>query len=91
MILQSGGVVRGITNWGTFALPVIVRKQGAKYHDGHYFIIRFDCSPKTQHSVRRTLGLDPRMIRYSLVQMGSKLEEMKNIGGKAQWNALTTQ
>lgn len=56
------------------------------YHQGHYFILRFDSSAKTQHAVRRTLGLDPRMIRYSVVKMGSKLDEISDVGGKAEWN-----
>lgn len=79
-------MIRGITNWGVFMLPKPARKQGATYHEGHYFILRFDSSAKTQHAVRRTLGLDPRMIRYSVVQMGSKLDEIKDIGGKADWS-----
>lgn len=85
LILSAGGVVRGITNWGTFLLPKPARKQGATYHQGHYFILRFDSSAKTQHAVRRTLGLDPRMIRYSVVKLGDKLEQGAGIAGKVQW------
>ncbi|KAK0925557.1 hypothetical protein LTR91_009342 [Friedmanniomyces endolithicus] len=72
IVLSRGGVIRGITNWGTFLLPKPARKQGAIYNQGHYFILRFDSSAQTQHAVRRTLGLDPRMIRYSVVKMGSQ-------------------
>lgn len=90
IVLNSGGVVRGITNWGTFLLPKPARKQGAIYNEGHYFILRFDSSAKTQHMVRRTLGLDPRMIRYSVVKMGSKLDEIKDVGGKAEWPSALT-
>ncbi|KAI7301419.1 hypothetical protein KC315_g16653, partial [Hortaea werneckii] len=50
LVLAAGGVVRGITNWGTFLLPKPARKQGATYHQGHYFILRFDSSAKTQHA-----------------------------------------
>ena len=80
--------MRGITNWGTFLLPYPARKQGATYHSGHYFILRFDSSAKTQHAVRRTLGLDPRMIKYSLVKMGEKFEDIAKVGGKAEWNGI---
>lgn len=90
IVLSAGGVVRGITNWGTFLLPKPARKQGATYSTGHYFILRFDSSAKTQHSVRRTLGLDPRMIRYSVVKMGSKLEEIKDVAGTAEWNSINS-
>ncbi|KAK4553894.1 hypothetical protein LTR86_009069 [Recurvomyces mirabilis] len=85
VILTAGGVVRGITNWGTFLLPKPARKQGATYNQGHYFILRFDSSAKTQHAVRRTLGLDPRMIRFKVQKMGGKLEEIADVGGKAEW------
>ncbi|KAK3708580.1 hypothetical protein LTR37_011475 [Vermiconidia calcicola] len=91
IILSSGGVVRGISNWGTFLLPKPARKAGAVYHNGHYFILRFDSSAKTQHAVRRTLGLDPRMIRYSVVKMGSKLEEISDVGGLAEWPSADAQ
>ena len=84
-ILSAGGVVRGITNWGIFRLPKPARKHKTLHHNGHYFIVRFDSSSRTQHAVRRTLGLDPRMIRYSVVKMGGTLEEIKKIGGLAEW------
>lgn len=51
--------------------------------------MRFDSSAKTQHAVKRTLGLDPRMIRYSMVKMGEKLEEVKDVGGVARWGSAS--
>ncbi|KAL1302376.1 hypothetical protein AAFC00_002779 [Neodothiora populina] len=84
-ILSAGGVVRGITNWGIFRLPKPARKHKTLHHAGHYFIVRFDSSARTQHAVRRTLGLDPRMIRYSVVKMGDKLSETAGIAGLAEW------
>lgn len=78
-------MVRGITDWGRFLLPKPLRRHNARYDSGHYFIMRFDSSARTQHAVRRTLGLDPRMIRYSVVKMGSTLEQIKDIAGKAPW------
>ncbi|KAK5138765.1 hypothetical protein LTR32_007750, partial [Rachicladosporium monterosium] len=90
IVLSRGGVIRGITNWGTFLLPKPARKQGAIYNQGHYFILRFDSSAQTQHAIRRTLGLDPRMIRYSVVKMGSKLEDIADVAGKAEWESQRT-
>ena len=89
-VLTAGGVVRGITNWGTFLLPKPARK-GATYHNGHYFIMRFDSSAKTQHAVKRTLGLDPRLIRYSMVKVGTKFDEIRDVGGKVDWGNGTLQ
>jgi small subunit ribosomal protein S6 len=84
-VLRSGGVVRGYTNWGTFRLPKPTTKHQARYTDGHHFIMRFDASGAVQSAVRRTLGLDPRMIRFSVVKLGDKLEEIKDVEGKAEW------
>ena len=85
-VLRSGGVVRGYTNWGTFRLPRTTTKHQARYKEGHHFIMRFDASGPVQASVRRTLGLDPRMIRFSVVKLGDKLEEIKDVAGKVEWN-----
>lgn len=48
--------------------------------------MRFDSSAQTQHVVQRTLGLDPRLLRYSVVKMGSKLEDIKDVAGRAEWS-----
>jgi hypothetical protein len=32
------------------------------------------------------MSLDPRLIRYSIVKMGTKFEEIKDILGKAEFN-----
>lgn len=52
--------------------------------------MRFDSSAKTQHAVKRTLGLDPRMIRYSMVKMGEKLDDIRDVSGKAPWGSATS-
>jgi len=55
--------------------------------DGHYFIMRYDASSKTQDSVRKTLGLDPRMIKFSTVKLGNgTLESISKISGSMHWN-----
>lgn len=48
--------------------------------------MRFDSSGPVQQSIRRTLGLDPRMIRFSVVKLGEKLEELKDVEGAVEWN-----
>lgn len=85
-VIRSGGVVRGFTNWGAFRLPKVTTKHQARYSEGHHFIMRFDASGPVQASVRRTLGLDPRMINFSVVKLGDKLEEIKDVEGKVEWN-----
>lgn len=57
---------------------------------GHYFIIQFDASIATQQEIKRTLGLDPRMIRHSIVKIGDKLGgkqgSIEEVTGKISWN-----
>ncbi|KAI9372724.1 ribosomal protein S6 [Aspergillus egyptiacus] len=84
-VLRSGGVVRGYTNWGVFRLPKPTTKHQARYSEGHHFIMRFDSSGPVQTAVRRTLSLDPRMIRFSVVKLGDKLEEFKDVPGEVEW------
>lgn len=81
--------MRGYSNWGTFLLPRATRKHQAVHREGHYFVMRFDSNAAAQHQVRKTLSLDPRMIRHSVVKLGSSLEEIKDVGGKAEWGRWT--
>ncbi|MCJ1307819.1 28S ribosomal protein S6, mitochondrial [Agyrium rufum] len=87
LVLNSGGVVRGITNWGTYLLTKPVRKHQAKHSEGHHFLMRFDCSPTTQESVRKMLSLDPRMIKFGVVKVGEKLDDIKDVEGRVWWNS----
>ncbi|MCJ1363861.1 hypothetical protein MMC16_002970 [Acarospora aff. strigata] len=85
LILSRGGVIRGITNWGSFLLPKSTRKHQTRHHSGHYFIMRFDSSGETQQMVRTTLGLDPRMIKFGVVRLGGTLEAIKDVAGRVEW------
>ncbi|MCJ1411262.1 hypothetical protein MMC19_005350 [Ptychographa xylographoides] len=94
LILASNGVVRGITNWGTFLLTKPIRKHQARHSQGHHFVMRFDCAPQTQEAVRTMLGLDPRMIKFGVVRLGDSngtLDSIKDIKGRFRWNAVEEQ
>jgi small subunit ribosomal protein S6 len=48
--------------------------------------MRYDASSAAQDSVRKTLGLDPRMIKFSSVKLGDgKLESVCKVGAKVAW------
>ena len=47
--------------------------------------MRFDSNGETQEQVRNTLGLDPRMIKFSVVKMGGTLKEVRDVAGKVEW------
>lgn len=48
--------------------------------------MRFDASSRTQEAVRKTLALDPRVIRSTSVKLGDgKLETLSRFG-KVEWD-----
>jgi hypothetical protein len=106
-------VIRGITNWGVFALPkavsnrsgtqnpndaapsissqpgVMQQYRSPKHTVGHYFIMRFDSSARTQHLLRKTWNSDPRLLRFSVVKVGDKLADICDVGGRAEeWDGV---
>ncbi|KAJ1337424.1 30S ribosomal protein S6 [Microdochium nivale] len=84
LILRQRGVIRGVSNWGTFALPKAVSVHQMRHQTGHYFAMRYDSSSSTQDAVRNMLRLDPRMIRHSSVKIGDgKLETLAATKGVA--------
>ncbi|KFY83785.1 hypothetical protein V500_09914 [Pseudogymnoascus sp. VKM F-4518 (FW-2643)] len=56
LILQNGGTIRGITNWGVTALPKRTTKHQAVYHDGHHFVMRYDANSAVQDQGGRFRG-----------------------------------
>lgn len=84
LLLQRNSVIRNLTNWGVFDLPKPTVKHQTQHHKGHYFVMQFDCSASTQQEVRRQLGLNPHMIRFSVVKLGDKLGGYRNQKGKIE-------
>lgn len=85
-------MIRNIFNWGQFDLPRASTKYQAQHFQGHYFIIQFDGSVAAQTEIKRNLGLDPRMLRFSVVKMndnhlgvkkkaGIKVPGIESVGG----------
>lgn len=89
LLLQNGGVVRSLTNWGPFLLTKPVIKHQLKHDSGHHFILRFDASPQVQEKVRKTIAIDPRMIRCGVVRMvgGDKFVGERGIKGMSEVGA----
>ncbi|KAK4186647.1 ribosomal protein S6 [Podospora australis] len=87
-ILQEGGVIRDLRNWGVFSLPRTVSKIQQQHTKGHWFIMRYDCSSKTNETIRSALAVDPRVIRHANVKLGNgKLENLSKFG-PVIWNRM---
>ncbi|KAK1778766.1 ribosomal protein S6 [Copromyces sp. CBS 386.78] len=88
LILNQGGVIRDIKNWGTFLLPRPVSTNQQRHTRGHYFVMRYDSSIATHEEVRRTMKADPRVIRTANVKLGDgKLETLSRFGA-IPWRSL---
>lgn len=79
IVLSRGGVIRSIQNWNKQLLPTRVKKNQAAYDRAYYFVMRFDGNSGSQAEVRRTLALDPRMVRFSVVKLADKLETVVKV------------
>ena len=78
-------MIRSLANWGVFALPRSVSRNQMRHYNGHYFVMRYDAAVATQEQVRRTLGLDPRVVRATSVKLGDgKLGRVVRYGG-VEW------
>lgn len=47
--------------------------------------MRFDASPAVQELVKKTVAVDPRMVRCGMVKMGGTLREIHDVKGKVDW------
>ncbi|KAJ5499556.1 hypothetical protein N7453_008607 [Penicillium expansum] len=80
-VIRSGGVVRGYTNWGAFRLPGSPR----------------NIRPDTPKVTTSSCALTPPALFSHLsavlsvsTRLGDKLEEIKDIEGKVEWNNVST-
>jgi ribosomal protein S6 len=71
-ILARNGVIRNIVNMGIIQLPSKMKSFGETYYQGHYFLIRFYSSPYVLQDIGKVFKLDPRLIRYHFVKLGTK-------------------
>ncbi|POY74308.1 hypothetical protein BMF94_2502 [Rhodotorula taiwanensis] len=89
LISDNGGVVRHLDHWGTRNLPqrmkVGKRRGGgggagedAVSSTGDYFTLRFDCNPPTLQTLTSRLRLDPSVLRFTTLKIGSTLDQIAN-------------
>ncbi|KAK2463210.1 hypothetical protein APHAL10511_004865 [Amanita phalloides] len=77
-VMQAGGVVRALDYLGTSTLP----QRMNKHTRGDYWTMHFDTSPRILQSLNRLMRQDPRVIRWSILKLGSKVDEIATEGQK---------
>lgn len=50
-VINNGGVVRAIDDWGTRILPKPIKKYQTKHDEARYFLMWFDTNRKCSHSI----------------------------------------
>jgi len=86
LILQSGGVIRDISNWGVFDLPRPIRRHYTTIQRGHHFVMMYDANPQTHQQIRTNMALEPRVMRATHVRLGN--DKLPNLARfhKIEWN-----
>ncbi|KAF7296132.1 hypothetical protein MKEN_01428400 [Mycena kentingensis (nom. inval.)] len=82
-VLDAGGVVRKIDSWGTRALPQRMRRHGNYHEIADYWTMHFDTAPRTLLSLNKIMRQDPRVIRWTILKLASRPEDMARAGARA--------
>ncbi|KAF7306134.1 hypothetical protein HMN09_00768700 [Mycena chlorophos] len=82
-ILDAGGVVRNIGSWGTRQLPQRMRRHGNYHEIGDYWTMHFDTAPRTLLTLNRLMRQDPRVIRWTVIKLASRPEDVAQEGARA--------
>ncbi|KZP18686.1 hypothetical protein FIBSPDRAFT_745026 [Athelia psychrophila] len=75
-VMNAGGAVRGINSWGTCRLPQRMKRHQQFYDRGDYWTMHFDTSPRTLKSLNTIMRSDPRVIRWTMLKLGERIEDV---------------
>ncbi|PPQ97376.1 hypothetical protein CVT26_006610 [Gymnopilus dilepis] len=81
-VMNNGGVVRNINSWGTMTLPQRMKRHGTPQSVGDYWTLHFDCSPRTLRSLNGIMRRDPRVLRWTVLKLADKIEDLAKKGEK---------
>ena len=78
-IINNGGEIREIENWGRKRLAYMIKKSKV----GYYIIIRFNASPNLISKLERSYQLDEHILRYLTVKLDAdaleQIEKSKSL------------
>ncbi|KAH8079447.1 hypothetical protein BXZ70DRAFT_901662 [Cristinia sonorae] len=90
-VMNRGGVVRKLKSWGTQPLPQRMRRHGNYYQIGDYWTMDFDASPRTLQSLNSALGKDPRVVRWTMLKQGVKVEDILHPRARTKLDSIPSQ
>ncbi len=78
-IINNGGEIREIENWGRKRLAYMIKKSKV----GYYIIIRFNATPNLISKLERSYQLDEHILRYLTVKLDAdaleQIEKSKSL------------
>ncbi|KAF5354664.1 hypothetical protein D9756_005371 [Leucocoprinus leucothites] len=97
-IMNAGGVVRKIESWGTMQLPHRMKKKRTNTyeHIGEqvlpttpmaYWTLHCDASPQNLRSLNNFMRRDPRVLRWTVLKLGDRVEDVAREGRKLLHNS----
>ncbi|ORZ39271.1 hypothetical protein BCR44DRAFT_37849 [Catenaria anguillulae PL171] len=78
-VIHRGGVVRSLNNLRAGALPYRIKAHQEYHTEGQYFTMVFDAAPTEIPTLTRQLQLDSRVIRATVVKVGTTLEQTSGL------------
>ncbi|KAG0224281.1 hypothetical protein BGW42_005212 [Actinomortierella wolfii] len=75
-VMNKGGVVRALKPWGDKQLPYRIRKHQEYHNEGFHWVMQFDANPTVVAELNKKLNVDPRVLRHTVIKLGSKLENV---------------
>lgn len=87
--MNAGGVVRKIESWGTMQLPHRMKKKRTNTyeHIGDYWTLHCDASPQNLRSLNNFMRRDPRVLRWTVLKLGDRVEDVAREGRKLLHNS----
>ncbi|CAO1631709.1 unnamed protein product [Sympodiomycopsis kandeliae] len=76
LVVDNGGVVRGMQYWGLRNLPQRARRHQQYHTKGDYFLMHFDTNPPVLSQLSSRLRMDPRVVKWTTLKLGDKLHEI---------------
>ncbi|KAF7782622.1 hypothetical protein Agabi119p4_1998 [Agaricus bisporus var. burnettii] len=85
-IMHAGGVVRKIESWGTMQLPQRMKKKRTSAYEqiGDYWSLHCDASPQALRTLNNFMRRDPRVLRWTVLKLGDRVEDVARQGRKLQ-------
>ncbi|PAV18693.1 ribosomal S6 [Pyrrhoderma noxium] len=76
LLLDNGSPIREIKFLGTKSLPQRMKRHKAYHTIGDYWTMNFDTSPRLLARLNDQMRSDPRVIRWTMLKLGEKLEDV---------------